>query len=171
MPITDNVDYSLEYERYSFEELFDKEKKGLYLTALFLLKDAQDAEDLLQEVAITAFLSFKSLKDKRSFKPWISKILINKTKRYKYNLFRKIQKEILFVQNAVAFENPISEEDILLKDELIKLPYNERLIITLRYFSGFTINEIAHLTKVPEGTIKSKIHRTLNKLKKNIERE
>lgn len=113
------------WEQPQFEELFEMHKKHLFVTAYFLLKNKQDAEDIVQDVAINAYSAFSKLKDIHSFKPWITKILVNRCKRVRFNIFKR--NETALIDDSL-WENNISDTSMVVKEALTRLPYKPAAI-------------------------------------------
>ena len=66
--------------------------------------------------------------------------------------------------------NQNSDDKLVLMNALYCLNYHERSIVVLSVIQGYKIREIAEILKMPQGTVSSKLHRCLEKLKKTIER-
>lgn len=155
------------------EEAFDKLilliEKELYLIAKSRLKNEDDISDAIQDAILSCYKNLHKLRKNEFFKTWIIKILINKCN----NIYRKKKKhEISFEDNEI--ENYIKVEDetnigfeMLIKD----LTAEEKLILTLFYYSKYTTKEISKMLKKNENTVKSKIIRARNKLRNQFEGE
>ena len=111
---------------------------------------------------ILAFYNIKKLKDNRYFKTWIIRILINNCNKF----YKKKQKS--FGENYV-FDKVESCEmdlsDIEFQDFISFLKEDERIILTLYYYLGYTTKEISMILHKREGTICSKISRAKVKIK------
>lgn len=151
-----------------FSKLYEKYARKLYITALVMLKNTADAEDLVQDTALLAMKYFHKLKNRDSFEAWIMKILINRSKKIKF---------IRIITSTDNLPIDIPSEDancdliITLKNALLKLSQKYRLVISLRYLNDLSVKQISGILKLPEGTIKSQLHRGLEKLKHIIELE
>lgn len=75
------VELSKSGDSSSFDKLFQEYGKSLYITALAILQNKEDAEDAVQDTAILAFSSIKNLKHNEYFKTWVTRMLINRCKR------------------------------------------------------------------------------------------
>lgn len=149
----------------AFSELYRDIYLDLYRFALYTLKNPADAEDAVSETVMDAFVSIRKLRSEASFKSWIFKILAIKCKR-------------CFLQNqALPIELPteIAEEDacglaekIDLRDQFFKLKDEERLIISMHIFAGYTSREIAKILHINENTVRSKESRALKKLSQQL---
>jgi RNA polymerase sigma-70 factor (ECF subfamily) len=154
--------------RREFYKLYEKYTKKLYITALFILKNSADAEDAVQDTALLAMQQFSKLRNIDCFKSWIMRILINKCNKMKFLRFRFSTEHFPL---DIAVEDPNYDSLSIIKDILLKLPHKYALVITLRYLNDLSIKEISDILKTPEGTIKSQLHRGIEKLKYKIDLE
>ncbi|MEN2259728.1 sigma-70 family RNA polymerase sigma factor (plasmid) [Paraclostridium benzoelyticum] len=130
-----------------------------------MLNNDDDVADAMQETMIAAYRNIKSLKDDSYFKTWLTKILINKCK----DIMAK-NKEVLILDNYK--EEGYTQEFLSkfeIEDMLNSLSKEQKLVISLYYISQFNTREISEILKESEGTIKSRLSRARNKLRKNTQ--
>lgn len=141
----------------------------MYLIAKSKLKNEDDIADCIQETIYRAYKHIKKLKNNSSFKAWIIKILINEINRtYKKKSKNEISIEDNSLENVIGTGNNL--EDNINFSELIKnLSEEEQKIFILFYVSNFTTKEIAKILHKNENTIRVKIMRGKNKLRKLME--
>jgi RNA polymerase sigma factor (sigma-70 family) len=154
----------------SFENIYNIYIKNLYFTALVILKNQQDAEDAIQEVLIDVYKGLKNLKDLTYLKTWLTRILINRCNK----ILKKRKKSNLYTQgiDLLNFTDALNIEDKLLIKQIIEsLDKEDRMLIMLRFLNDLEIKEISKILNKPEGTIKSKIHRLLKKIKLELDKE
>lgn len=157
-------------DKIAFSELIIAIKKELYLIAKTKLKNDDDIGDAIQETIYKSYKNIKKLRDNSIFRKWIIKILINecnniyKKKRIYSISYEENEMEKYLVANDDS-EN--IEFELLIKD----LDNEEKLILTLYYCSKYTIKEISKIAKIKENTIKSKMARARNKIRKQFEEE
>lgn len=150
----------------AFDELILSLEKELYLIAKMRLKNDDDIADALQETILLCFKNIHKLKEVTFFKTWVIKILINECNK----IYRKKEKYKISLQDKELEKHIKTEENyddeiefyLLIKD----LEPDEKLILTLYYSSRFTTKEISKMLKKNENTVRSKITRAKNKLKK-----
>lgn len=153
----------------AFRIIVEKYKDLLLGTAYLILKDRQSADEVVQETVIKMWENLPSLRDSGSLKPWLMRIVVNEAKRQ----FRK--KSISTVSLESVSEIPDDDYNIdellvqeenhqMLREALSSLSPEQREVIVLRYFSDLTVPEIAAAISIPEGTVKSRISRALDKL-------
>ena len=157
-------------DKRAFSELIIAIEKELYLIAKTKLENDDDIGDAIQETIYKSYKNIKKLRDNSIFKTWIIKILMNECnniikKKSKYSIsYEEKEMEKYLVANDKS--DNIEFED-LIKD----LDNEEKIILTLYYCSKYTIKEISKISKINENTIKSKMARAKNKIRKQFERE
>ncbi len=149
----------------AFDELILSVKKEIYLIAKTKLKNEEDIADVLQETIYYCYKNLKKLKNNKIFKTWLIKILINEcNKFYNHKNKNNISFEETEIENYIGIEdNSFSNIgfDILIRN----LKEDEKIIMTLYYYSQYSTKEISKILKIKEGTIRSKLSRAKNKLK------
>lgn len=161
-------------DRRAMEAIFQTHVEAAVRLAYMITHDWPTAEDAVQEAFIQAFRSIGTFKDSMAFKPWFSKIVINKAKRIR----KKFKIEPEYVPNLEADPDPaVSPEDQALASEKTDLLYaainrldeKHRLPIILKYLSGLTELEIAAVLKLPQSTVKSRLYVARQRLKTSLE--
>ena len=157
----------------SFRKLLEPIKDKLYRVALIYMKNEDNALDCVQDTIIKAIQSIDNIKEPQYFNTWITRILINTCKD---NLRKNKRVEIY---DAITFENTFEnklvqnnsniEESIDLYKALDNLKEEDKELIAMRYMSDMSIKDISQVTDVPMGTIKSRLSRTLKKLRVYME--
>ncbi|MEG0541041.1 MAG: RNA polymerase sigma factor [Angelakisella sp.] len=155
-------------DREAFGRLYEAVALDLYKVALYTLGNKEDAEDAVSETFIEAYKGIAKLRDEESFRPWIFKILSIRCKR-KIGVYVKekgnIDLEEYIEEGASGGENDRTE----VGEALSKLTPEEREMVILSVLHGYTMREIAMIKDLPQGTVSSKLHRTLKKLKAMLE--
>lgn len=141
------------------------------------VKDWKLSEDIVQDVFITCYKNYEKMGEIISFKSWIYRLAINKSKDVlKSSAFRKvIMNSSLFTPFSSKELSP--EKDILKRSEeeflslcVLSLPVKYREVITLYYYEECSIEEITGILAVKPNTIKTRLSRGRVKLKKMMER-
>lgn len=157
----------------AFTQLFLMLKEELYRIAKVRLNNDYDINDAIQETMINAYKNIKKLKDNEKFKQWIFKILINecnKIYREKYKRQELVNKLTLNNISNISNEDfHISNSNLDFQNILETLEYKEKIIITLFYGSNYNCNEIANIIHMNKNTVKSKLSRAREKIKKIYE--
>lgn len=152
-------------EAYSY--IVKKYMKKAYYIAYTFLKNEADALDTSQDAFIKAFRHIKKFKTDHHFFPWFYQVLKNLC----FDKLRKNKK-----RDEVPLEDlklaAAPQPDELLKIELWRgieaLPIEQREILTLRYFHGFSYREIAQLLNKPMGSVMSSLYYAKKKLKEKM---
>lgn len=142
-----------------FEILLSDCNAALERFVKFRVNNREDAEDILQEVRLSAFLSFKNLKNADSFKPWIFSIARNKCMDYYRRRERdSIVKSDDFTPDAFGQSRYGLMCFSSVDETMEKLGANDREILRLFYFENRSVSEISALLNIPAGTVKSRLH-------------
>lgn len=157
----------------AFTKLFLMLKEELYRIAKVRLNNDYDINDAIQETMINAYKNLRKLKDNKKFKQWIFKISINecnKIYKEKYKRQELVNKMTLNSFSSTTTEDfHISNSNLDLQALLETLEYKERIIITLFYGSNYNCNEIANILHMNKNTVKSKLSRAREKIKRFYE--
>ena len=153
-----------ESEAYSL--LVEKYKRLVFSIAYQVAGQREDAEDLAQEVFVKAFLKLKYHKTESNFANWLYRITLNSaiSKR------RKKMLRVVTINDRVTqlAENKKvglqqgkenAEREEIVSREVDKLPEEERLLVSLKYYNGCSINDIAGITGLSESNVKIKLYR------------
>jgi RNA polymerase sigma-70 factor, ECF subfamily len=145
------------------------------LAETLLAYDRRAAEDALQEAWLDAWRGLARFQPDKPFRPWICKLVANRCRMVlRRRHFQTVSLDDLDLYTYSAAEDaaaPVlrAETRAEIKALLGELSPEHRLIMELRYFVGLEVNEIAWLTGQPAGTVKSRLHRTLEKLRSNLQ--
>jgi RNA polymerase sigma factor (sigma-70 family) len=140
-------------------ELIERDEDILYRTAYAFTKNEQDALDAMQDLTYKALRHMKKVKEPQYVRTWLMRVLINCCK----DLLKKRPKIGELSQEPTIIE----QHYIDVHNMLEKLPPSERQLLYFKYFQQLKNHEIAQLTNLPEGTVKSKLHYILKKLRKS----
>lgn len=146
-------------------ECLVKNYEKYYRMAYSYVFREQDAMDIVQEGAYRAILKSDLLKQPEYVDTWICKIMINEALRFiKKNKLASVDMESIPEQGQ---EDQV--EDIDLQRALDKLDEQERTIVVLRYFEEEKIDTIGKVMELNVNTVKSRLYRAMDKLKKYME--
>jgi RNA polymerase sigma factor (sigma-70 family) len=152
----------------AFSQLYSLVYRDLYKTAYYMLMHKEDAEDAVSQAIVKAYSNIGSLRDPEKFKAWIFSILSNQC-RHKIKQIIK-EKGTLPLDDAILPQEASPDnqvDDWMYTYKLLEnLDYEERLIVVLSIVGGYSKTEIARILKKPQGTIRSKYSRALDKLRK-----
>lgn len=150
-------------DKDAFSRLIIDSQNALYRVSKGILMHDDDCADAIQETIIKSYYSIHKLKKKQNFKTWLTRILINQC----YDLLKKRNKIIPIEPmdpqlQLIAQEEPTAYHQ--LSEGIDKLSTNKKAIITLFYYEQLTIQEIAVVLNIKEGTVKSRLNRARNNL-------
>jgi RNA polymerase sigma-70 factor (ECF subfamily) len=172
----------------AFAEIVLQSKKKVFNIAYRMLGNSEEAKDLSQEVFISVLDSIKDLREEIKFDAWLTQITLNHCRnRRKYLKRRKYF-------NSDSLDDPVETEDgdimpkalydpsdnpeihyekkmiqELIQKGLQKLKEDQRELLVLRDLQELSYEEVGKLLGLPEGTVKSKLHRARMDLKQVLE--
>lgn len=162
----------------AFTSLFRHYKKMVYRTAYLITGDREAAKDVLQEVFISVWKSRYSFNPKLGkFTTWLHRITVNHCARIrrKKNISFPSMEE-LNEKGLQPNENPASVEEVMINrveynnflHALNELDSKHRTVVVLRYFNDLSCDEVAGITGIPLGTVKSRLHYALKSLRQTL---
>jgi RNA polymerase sigma-70 factor (ECF subfamily) len=168
-------------DQKAFKILYDEYAPKIY----GILKNyvrPNEIEDALQEVFLRIIRGINNFEGRSKLSTWIYRIAVNVGKNYSRSYSKEVEKPMdLDSDEPENFSvQPISETNVkkeafndinyqIILNIMEQLDKDERLLIKLRDIDGLSYNEIAEITDLPLGTVKSKLHYARKKLKKLIE--
>jgi RNA polymerase sigma factor (sigma-70 family) len=131
--------------------------------ATFILHDRQAAEDAVQEAALLAWDRRRTLRDSQAIDGWFTRILVNVCRD---ELRRRARRPRLIALDpgAGVTAGPSADQPDL-APSIRRLTPDEQGLLALRFGRGLTVPEIAEQLQIPEGTVKSRLHSTLQHLR------
>ena len=158
------------------EQIYNDSYRAVYWTAMSLLKNEADAEDVVQDAFIALIESYDTLKDKSKVTAWLKKTAANKClDRIKLSKTDNMDDEFFDSVEAVPEDflpdSVIESEDARrIVMEIINNSLSEeiRRTLILFYFDEMSIKEIAAALNVPEGTVSRRLNFARNKIKKEV---
>lgn len=161
----------------AFDKLYKLTSNNVWFTCVSLLKDEENAKDIMQETYITAFLKLDTLKDEEKFCDWLTAIATNKSKnKLKGKVEYQIDDEVLIAETET--DELMLPEEYITKTEKRKvllqimedtLSFNQYQTVLMFYFDEMSISEIAQGLEISEGTVKSRLNSSRAKMKTAIE--
>ena len=140
----------------SVEILIDNYRSNLYATAFNVCKNAQDAEDVVQDTFIQYLSQKKDFESEQHIRAWLIRVAINKAKNKNNTFFRRNSLPLEDYIETLTFESAESSE---LFESVMKLPEKYRIVIHLFYYEDYSVNEIAGILKVTPNNVKVRLSR------------
>lgn len=164
-----------------FSSLVEKYRKQVHALAWRIVEDFHIAEEITQDAFLTAYRELEKLKDPQRFAGWLSVI----TRRHCYAWFRKKRMRTQSLEHLEQVDNEQLEEaaysEYVVEEKervaveaqrevvqklLAKLQESERTVMTLHYFGEMTCAEIGEFLGISANTVKSRLHRAQQRLKR-----
>jgi RNA polymerase sigma-70 factor (ECF subfamily) len=156
-------------DRTAFEYLFERYRNAIHRLFVQRSGNEEDANDLLQETFIKAYVNLHRYSHDYTFGQWIFTIARNTF----FDYMRKRQEDIPIDERFSSHPStsPTPEESCINAQQLIqiescmaRLPENYRTLIRLRFFYEYSYEEIADKMSLPLGTVKTQIHRARERM-------
>jgi RNA polymerase sigma-70 factor (ECF subfamily) len=169
----------------AFNELFDRYQTPIFRYLMYLTKNLTEAEDLFQETWLRVTPIIIGQNQILNFKAWVFKIATNlyrdllrkKRVRRMYYSFQKFvfstelePQDNLINCTLVNVQDELNQIDLglTIKTAVCKLPEKQRKVFILKEVEGFKHSEISRILVLPEGTVKSLLHRAVKFLQKEL---
>ena len=140
----------------SVEILVEKYRSNLYAAAFSVCKNAQDAEDVVQDTFIQYLSQKKDFESEQHIRAWLLRVAINKAKNKNNSFFRRNSLPMEDFIETLTFE---SQESSNLFETVMQLPEKYRIVIHLFYYEEYSVNEIAAILKVTPNNVKVRLSR------------
>lgn len=160
----------------AFEEIYKLTRDHVYRTVSFLAVSQQDVPDIVSEVYIELFKSLSNYNAEHNFQAWLNGLIVRQVNNWKRKMWRALRifqkNKDLYVEEPhidieAATVDQENNQELLLQVQ--KLSYKHKVVIVLRYYHDYSMDEIAQLLMVPVGTVKSRHHHAILKLRKLTE--
>lgn len=176
MDISKLVEQIKKGDNKSFDKLYKLTEKEIWFTCISFLKNETNAQDIMQETYITAFLKIQTLDKTAQFRSWLNRIAVNKCKDY-----LKGKGEIQL--NDEILENEVVQDELTIPEEYITNQSKRECILSLMqealtdvqyqtvimyYFNEMSVSEIAEFFECSKGTVLSRLNYSRAKMKKAI---
>ncbi|QDP39189.1 sigma-70 family RNA polymerase sigma factor [Radiobacillus deserti] len=140
----------------------------------FYIKDPIMAEDILQDTFISCYKKLSSFRHQSSYKTWLIRIAINQSKDYlKKSYVKRIvlgqireKPSTLYTPEYRTLQN---ERDKAIINQVNQLPVKQKDVILLYYYEEYDIEEIAEVLQTKQNTVKTRLYRARETLKRNLE--
>lgn len=142
--------------KQSVQELVALYRNNLFAAAFHICKNAQDAEDVVQDTFIQYYTIKKEFDNEQHIRAWLIRVAINKAKNASRSFWRRNRLPLEDYMETLAFETPESAD---LFEVVMKLPEKYRIVIHLFYYEDYTVSEIANILKLSESNVKVRLSR------------
>lgn len=150
------------------QELIEQYRENLFAVAFNICKNAEDAEDIVQDTFIQYYTAKKEFDSEQHIRAWLIRVTINKAKNVNHTFWRRNKLSLEDYMESLTFETPESEG---LFEAVMKLPEKYRIVIHLFYYEDYTVSEIAGILKLSESNVKVRLTRGRRMLKDTLKEE
>lgn len=169
-------------ERELFEILIRRNNPYLYKLGMSYGYKHEDVEDLMQETFIAAYMNLEKFEGRSSFKTWITRIMLNQCYQKAQKLSFKNEKanDILNEKTTPMFEsnqNTDTYKSVLnnelsniIGNALISIPFEYRMVFSLRELNGMSTAETAEVLDISETNVKARLSRAKHMLREKVEK-
>jgi len=154
--------------RRSVQELVERYRNNLYAAAFHICKDAEEAEDIVQDTFLQYHTSKKEFEDEQHIRAWLLRVAINKAKNANKRFWRLHKVPLEEYMETLVFETPQSER---LFETVMRLPEPYRIVIHLFYFEDYAVREIAEILQISESSVKTRLSRGRKRLREALKEE
>ncbi|MCO6453538.1 MAG: RNA polymerase sigma factor [Caldilineales bacterium] len=158
----------------AWEALVREHQTAVFRMAYLLLNDADDAEDVAQETFLRAFRYLDRFDADRPLRPWLVSISANLARNRRRSIgryFAAVQRFVQSQERRTAPPPQVNDDADRLLQAIRHLRQVDQEVIYLRYYLEFSEAETADALGVARGTVKSRLHRALGRLRQVIEQE
>ena len=163
-------------DRTAYSQLVAAHQQIAFRVAYLVTGSAPEAEDAAQEGFVKAYRSLHRFDPRRPFRPWLLTIVANEARNRRRSAGRRLAYEARAVRLAPSTPDRTPEHEAeaaetrrALLDAVNRLPETERLVVGLRYFLELSEAETAAAAGVPPGTVKSRMWRAMERLRRDLE--
>lgn len=159
-----------------FSRLVDLHLDSGFRLASVVLGDPVEAEDATHDAAVLAWRGFGTLRDPKRFEQWFCRIVLNVCRdRLRQRRRRPIESLPDEEDGRAELRAPDQAAGILTRDALdrafVRLEPDQQIVVALRFYSDLTVDEMARRLGIPAGTVKSRLHHALRRLRAEMDRQ
>jgi RNA polymerase sigma-70 factor, ECF subfamily len=173
-------------DRRAFSELVDMYKDKIYYLAYRMLNNVQESEDVVQETFLRVFKNLDRYDEKQKFSTWIYRIATNlsidqlrkRKAAYSLDAGMAADGEGTDYYSTLASTDPTPESQLILTETqrtirraIDQLPEKYKSVVILRYMHDMSLQEISEVLDMPVTTVKTRVHRGREYLRKRLENQ
>ncbi|CAH1216445.1 ECF RNA polymerase sigma factor SigW [Paenibacillus auburnensis] len=165
------IELSLAGSGEAYGELYEATIRDVYRTVRFLVSEPLNAEDVVQDIYIELHRSLGQYDQSHAFRPWLMGLVMRQIRAYRRKGWRHLRviKKAEHMRERMEYDFAGEVADRLSNRELLetvnRLPFKLKQVIILHYLQEYSQEEVAAILEIPLGTVKSRIHAALQKLR------
>jgi RNA polymerase sigma factor (sigma-70 family) len=149
-------------------EIYRLYSKAMYNTALRIVRDPDDAEDVMQEAFLKAFIKLRSYRGEVSFGAWLKRIVVNKSLD-----FLRLKRDHISIEELGEMEQePGDEPEVIetaysaetIRKAIYALPEGYRIVLSLILLEGYDHEEVSGILRISNATSRTQYHRAKKRL-------
>ncbi len=161
----------------AYGELVERYREVAFRTAWLITRSSADAEDAAQDAFVKAYYALARFRKGEAFRPWILRIVSNEAKNRRRSAGRRDRLALRLADDPGSGDAAPSPETAVLGREarqtlvaaLEQLPERDRLVVAYRYLLELSEAETAIALGIRPGTVKSRLSRALDRLRRRME--
>jgi RNA polymerase sigma-70 factor (ECF subfamily) len=157
------VDAAVAGDRDAFRQLVEPHLPVALGAAAILLRSRSDADDAVQDALLSAWQGLHRLRDPAAFPAWFRQHVVRSAMRRARRIGRVLELDVDVAAPPGELERAVERR--LLERAFAQLAPDDRLLLTLRHYWGMPVAEVAGLLGVPEGTVRSRTHQAMERLR------
>ena len=153
---------SLQGDTGAWGEIISRYKDAIFGLCLGFMRNRDDAEDVSHDAFIRAYLNLRRYDLERRFSTWLFTIAANLCRnKLRYRKNHPSTEQPLQIRGGIDPAKLVGAEDrqAKIRKALAKMPYGYRAPLVLRFYNDLPYQEISSILSIPEGTVKTRIHR------------
>ena len=160
--------------------LYERHKALVYRTALAITRDEAAAEDILQEVFLRVYVYAHRFDETAPLEPWLYRVTVNQAYSWvsrAKRLFRAVQGALDRLKSSAQWQSGPEkaaeerEQWQHLQKAIDALSPVQQIVVVLHYLEGLSLQEIAEVLDIPQGTVKSRLHYARRKLREAMQEQ
>ncbi len=156
-----------------FERLLRETHRTVFQVAYAVLANAADAEEVTQDAFLRAYQKFSTLRDPQKFRAWVARMSWRLALNRQRANFRALRRDGAWFESRSAPNDPEAEAsarefESRMQEHIACLPEKLRSALLLSAVQGLDVRTVAMILKVPEGTVRSRLHLARRQLLKTL---
>lgn len=158
------------FMRFTLSEVVERYQRNIYVAVYAIVRNSDDANDVVQDTFLQYYTKIRQFESEEHIKAWLLRVAINKATDITRSFWHRFRSE----------ENPdihgtmpaiLTERESLLNEAVMQLPLKQRIVIHLHYYEDYSIREIADILGLTESSIKMRLMRGRESLRKVLKEE
>ena len=143
----------------ALRRLIERHQAALLVYIQRLLGNEADAQDVLQNSLLSCCRQINRLRDPARFRAWLYRVATNQCRDWQRQSYRQRERQVALDQvlPTLSAEENLAEDDV--RSILIRLPHDDRSILSLFYFEGFSVKELSFALDLSPSAVKTRLYR------------